>query len=814
MMRPPSTTPVQLERATSRTRTGPHPIDSPSVTALVPAPYGGFSELYAGPVVQPGSVPGLPGTAASPFADQAVQVRAVAADPAADPATLFLILVLDLGQPTDVARIELYGNLLLPPVEDDGQPRHNFGLPRYVGTAVLDGDESYVDRHGLSWSDAWVASDGVHGEYWQPRDVVRDLRGLWGWTPLHLPPTFGQRLMLVFRDLPWVFDEVTGQARRGVDIQRLVVFPFCEDVDHRPQVEFVPVASRQTRFFDPSLFWQSHGEAAPDAARHQGVFREPYLGHALLPSALVGIGHSPHGNAPLSVYASDPLPKDDPEARVVLVLQTTTDEIPLIHGIRLTTVRLPFKGGEGMPDYRIAIDASNDVEAAHSPTLDHPGWKRVMPPRLIRPSLAGERFTEALMFRHPAWARFLRLVVEIVAGPEVQAIDRRFQVESLSLLRPRDYVLIPESDQDIQVDTVVLRLRGPRLMDDYAFVDGASGMGLTLLHREAGGASQDLQRFRTLLELLENAQTRVFANQRLLDRRHQLMTETIDGDHTGTRDSTATTKGEQVTVVRPEFDNRQVVRSGSVTTHSDDPRNALPGTPFHGIPEGPLGEITTRRWYPPFEFPQLPDMTNLATLPAAISSFVESLDDMGQPGTLSIGFNTARSGGASGGIGISISGSDSFGGSISGSVQLGGGTTFTNVSGRQGTVTQGETVTVESRQRQETTATQSTEATETASTQDRRDIERWDRTPEIRRPGVNVRYAGEIEDIILAVIPVGLVLQGRQPPPEADRDRPTTGDPQPVPAGDELRLRIDHLPPGLSLDCEFRGTIFPRGRTG
>ena len=195
--------PVALSRATSRTRTGRHPL-SP-VTVWRVTGQGDIRMLYAGPVQIPAMAPILPGSVAYPFTAEAVQVMAWAGSGDA-----IVVVMLDLGAEYDVARIELYGNLLLPPEEANGRPLYNFGVPRRVVVAVAEEATPYTDLHRQTWQHEWL---GQSGFALGSRYETGDLRALWGWTPIHLPPTYGRYLTLVFTDLPLVLhDSRTGPS--------------------------------------------------------------------------------------------------------------------------------------------------------------------------------------------------------------------------------------------------------------------------------------------------------------------------------------------------------------------------------------------------------------------------------------------------------------------------------------------------------------------------------------------------------------------------------------------------------------------------
>jgi hypothetical protein len=133
--------PAALRRTTSRTRTAPTALN-PTVYSLHGSP---FDVLYAGPPTIPAIAPAYPGLQVSyPTAPPAIQVFATTAS-----TTASVALILDLGRNVDVARIELYGNPLLPAFYgDDGRPVFNFGLPRAIGVAI--GEDLWLNRTGTS----------------------------------------------------------------------------------------------------------------------------------------------------------------------------------------------------------------------------------------------------------------------------------------------------------------------------------------------------------------------------------------------------------------------------------------------------------------------------------------------------------------------------------------------------------------------------------------------------------------------------------------------------------------------------------------
>jgi hypothetical protein len=85
---------------------------------------------------------------------------------------------------------------------------------------------------------------------------------------------------------------------------------------------------------------------------------------------------------------------------------------------------------------------------------------------------------------------------------------------------------------------------------------------------------------------------------------------------------------------------------------------------------------------------------------------------------------------------------------------------------------------------------------------DDRDVRREDFSDEVRKTGVAIRYGGSYEDVILVTIPIRRSLTGRS--------YVQTAADQPPLCGDMVRVRVDHIPRGVRLDVEFRGTISPR----
>ena len=758
--------------------------------------------LYAGPPAAAESLPGqVSGHAVDPpFRSSSVQVFAAFGDQRAEVA-----LLLDLGENRDVARLELYGNLLLPPIEENGRPLGNFGLPHALAVAVVEEPWTEIDLHGLSHLSFW---HGPLREVAHPRFTTLDLRALWGWTPIHLPATFGRYLVLLFSDLPriWWRGPVVG-----VDIQRIVVYPFLEDVDHRPRVEYAPLASRQTHYTGSSAYWSRLGVDPPDPAAHQSIGYAEEADALCLPSALVGLPAQSAATGSALLYMSDLLSIEDHD-RALLTLEATCDEIPVLDAVRLT-FRLPrdlksvYRGPEVLPDYLVSVYTTNDVEAAWSSDSGHPSWSRVLGDTLVRASV---RNHEILTFAEPTWARWVQLRVRPM-NPEGADLGShsRLVLTGLDLLRCRDFWLAPEDGQDIHVENVLLRLRGPRLLDDYAYLDGEHGVGLVLEARDEDGRFEELRCYRTLVELLEDTHHRVFANHRRADKPVQRLHEITDSRSTSTSDGTSSSSADVETMAKPGHPHTVVTRSGSLTTYTKRPRDNLGGPPFSTLPAVDTTGITTSRRYgtatgdlEPMTF----DLESLTPdgLVEGFASWAQEVADRGMPVSLGLSGNLGAS------IDLVAGGSAGIGANAG--VQVGGGTTASETEGNQGSVVESETWTLSSYSRQDSKTISASQGSASVDTHDERDVVRNDQSDEVRKAGLEVRYGAVYEDIILVGIPVGRTLRAPRP------RRPTgLGLAQQMPArppGDAVRLRVDHLPPGVSLDVEFRGRVDPRRDDG
>lgn len=499
--------------------------------------------------------------------------------------------------------------------------------------------------------------------------------------------------------------------------------------------------------------------------------------------------------------------------QIHLVLAATSDETPLLSGVRLHL--LPLR--PGLKKYRgpkegaganliVSVSVTNDREAAFSPDAKHPGWRVVAEEQRIRASLVTLAMIE---FEAPAHARWVRLNVQLRAPGGVDLPLARLLLRGVDLVRPRSWLLYPEPDEDLQVEHVAIRLRGPKLLDDYAGFDGNNSVGVTVELRQEDGAYVPLRSFRTLLELMEETHHRVFANHRRVDKPVSRYREHTTAQTSSGGASDQASSGESTASVLPEFGNRLVTRSGTVTDYVKRPRNNL-GNPqrFTSLPNSDAAGLRTTRTYEIDINSLAPPAIDLANtsvdqISSALIDWVQNLSAQGAPVSLGIGGNIGGNLGAS--VGVQIGGSVGF--SVNAGSQIGGGVTDSKVTGNQGSVTRSETFTLESESTQRTSGSLHTDTFTASSSEDFREVERTDLSEEQRRSGLEVRYGGRFEDIVIVTVSVGRVLRGAA---LETSQKPI----KPLPPRDVLRVRVDHLPPGLTMDVEFRGRVLPHQREG
>ncbi len=792
-----------LRRVTSRTNTASKPLTDARAEFIFGIP--DFDELYAGPVdalrFPPSAAPMHSVSILYPVFQGAVQVFGVlpADDASQDPSVTLLV---DLGFNRDISRIELYGNLALPPVDENGLPKCNFGLPRSVSVSVCENPILAADLHKQARLRLWLEDAG--GPF-KRCYLNRDVRALWGWTPLRLDPAYGRFVLLAFRDFPLVsFGKY--DFRRGIDIQRLLIYPFLEDSCHEPDVECCAISSRQSAYSFPggSAYWSHAGVGQLDPALHQSVFLDESTWRVNLPSSIAGIRAETQNAGSAPGYSSD-LVKCDGTETVYLVIAATSDQIPLVEGVGLSFLDEPHqKYGAGDADlsqlsYEVSVDVTNDDEAAWSADAAHPGWRQVSRTYNFQP--LAERLA-IFRFSDPVWARYVRLRVRLFPAPQTGGDPQygRFWFSYLQLIRPRDFFITPEPDQDLQVDLVLLRLRGNRLSDDYAFIDGQSGLSLTLEVRRGGDPFQVLRTVRTLLDLVENNQARMIVNQRYIDKPVQKYVEKSHAVQSGSQQSQTTTDTDNRVKLKPGAENVSVVRSGNYTKQVSNAASELasqdgpPRAEFTSRDSSGVESYRSFLLLPNTDFSGLLNASNVLDVIDDTYDLAQRLADTGYPANIGVA--------VSGDIGAALGLTAALGGSVSLGFQLGGGNTRTVQKGDQSTFAETQSRTVYSMSNQLSHSVASSDQTRNGTSDETRTVERTDNSAERRRSSPQVHYGGVQEDIILVTWPVqrrltGDSVRGLQP-----------GDPRRI--GDALRLRVDHLPPGIRIDVEFRGTAFAK----
>lgn len=127
-----------------------------------------------------------------------------------------------------------------------------------------------------------------------------------------------------------------GEPRWGVDVQRIVFFPYLSDVDHRPHVEHSLVSVRVGGYTTPSEYWTAAGEPAPDPDRHQAVLYDSASDVLPLPCSLSGLVPVSPAGVRAELFVSHPVPAGPGRDHTVrLVTEATTDHTPLLDGVHL-----------------------------------------------------------------------------------------------------------------------------------------------------------------------------------------------------------------------------------------------------------------------------------------------------------------------------------------------------------------------------------------------------------------------------------------------------------------------------------------------
>jgi hypothetical protein len=436
----------------------------------------------------------------------------------------------------------------------------------------------------------------------------------------------------------------------------------------------------------------------------------------------------------------------------------------------------------------VAVYTSDNPEAVWPGVTTHPSWSLAATETLhLRSSKIAQ-----IEFPEPRHARYVRLDVRLVSteNSSPKGTHARFVLGRLTLLRSRDFWIQTEPHEDLRVDLVLVRLMGEDLTEDYGFIDGRSGLSLTLEARQGKGPFQTLKSARTLLDLFENNQIRPFANARISERRKQTFTEHVTATQSGSQDSDTTTITDNNGTIIPGHTNITVTRSGSYNMHGSEAQTML--MQLGGTPVGQFAPPVADRIKTVREFGDSPSIPNpfgqdpISTINDVLQ-YAAAIDQSGRPASIGLGVNTSLGGAA----GITFSGGSSF----SVSTQVGGGSTLSRVSGDQasGTLTQSEIAFQETNQR--VVSMSKSQSTRQGTSDETRTIERTDHSEEQRGRSLAVKYGGVYEDILLVTWPV-------------QRQLTAAGN------GDAIRVRVDHLPPGVRIDVEFRCVAIPLAETG
>jgi hypothetical protein len=448
--------------------------------------------------------------------------------------------------------------------------------------------------------------------------------------------------------------------------------------------------------------------------------------------------------------------------------------------------------------YHFEVYVSNDAEAAWSKEARHPSW------RLVNTGVTTRATNPFFLipFAEPVRARYIRALVRLerIPNAETTAKYARLKLSGIMLGRCRDFILAPDPEEDIQVEAVLLRFRGPKLLEDYAYIDGQNGFSLILEARREGGPFQEIRRFRTLLDLVENSNARVFSNPRFGDKPVQIYTEDITGTQIGeTRTDTVESSMTTDTSLPAGRRNVTVSRTGSTTQHVENAKDRLlqRGDPaIAAFPDQNTTGVQTKRIYEgiPSTFPDPTSVTDAATFVQFIQELLNDASNAPFPVNFGVG--------VSGSAGIQVGAGASVGISFSGGGSLGGGNTRAVVRGRQASVADSQTTTLYAESHQTATASGHTIQTREGSSTKNRTVKRTDNSEEKRRAGLAIQYGGTYEDLILVTIPVRRTLSGLTHWAGAPDRPPTTGD--------MMRVRVGHMPKEVKLDVEFRGTVVPR----
>jgi hypothetical protein len=733
-----------------------------------------------------------------------------------------------------VTRVSLLGNLLFQPTYDDRGPLHNFGLPRTIRIFVPP-----------SWRKPFSPENPPpHPRDWKLLYENTDLRGFWGWTHLDFTPVRTAHLIFQFDHLPQLPDNILQERAqeadklgvpwhfRGLSIERLGIHAYDNETNTSPEAKYTPVVSWHSKYEKQpqpfvSKYWS--GGYPPifpvEQAKHQSIYLDnsyvsenTLLTFDLLPSALVGlptqyqspggpviegISSTDDGYLYLPYYSGD-LILGGRDVSTSLVIQTSDVEPPAIRGLR---IKVPFtsrpeQNYTNHPEADCIVYYTDDPEVAFSSNPDRTGWKEIMRTEWgfyfggVSES-ANFLWGQDLIFPHDYRARFYRLEYAFPEGD--YSPPKRLELSELSLLRSSYPSLVAYGDEVLQLDEVQLRLRGPNILDDYAYINGYHIMNLTLEVSRRGRPYEPILNLRNLLDVREKTRAQIIARQRATRSRKQVFEE----DH-------------DAALQRAYSVIRQIMTRGSVAGDDEmtpfgnnsllfeltEEQRQQARTRISELLRDIEGITTDRDMLVAPEVLDLFKLLDTAGVPAiAFRDFINSKNTSSfwkllrvpLPGkTLEItadGLIDRRSLTRALYSGVfeqlpsrpSLSLSGSFGGQFIGggslgvSVQLDGGKSTSVSEGSQGQANETMTVTGETTRRVT-----------------RKDI--VEQTEWYDWKGQEIKVAGAAMDIVTIRVPVGIVLS----PNQESTEKP-----------DSFRVRVDLLPPGVKLDVKFIGTARP-----
>jgi len=445
--------------------------------------------------------------------------------------------VVKLTKPTTVSKISFMGNLLIPPFYDQRGSISNFGLPKTLTV--------YATNY---WPEiiAPVSSTGVSFTTnllemfrdWKKVFHSTDFRGLWGWTPISFEPVHCQYLIFIMSELPVLDpnpsqdDIKAGSKIKGLSIPRLGIHSYVQQVNSSKEIQYSPVVSWQSDYeslpdpipdTDPRFrYWRDRGITNPSQELHQSIFRESVwvqsrpstkIGLDLLPSALVGFPSQVQiGNDYIfrETYSGD-FVKNDDTISTNLVLQVIEDELPFVEGFLIEEPGFPRSdfNSNTLDDSVIDVYYTDDPHVAFSPNQDSDGWNHI---GTFDFDTAMEDFAgKQVIFKREINAKFYRFKHSF---NENFSGSRRFEISKLSLLRSRHRVLVACKDEILSLDHVRIRMMGPNLVTNQAYVNGEHIMNLIFETSTNNTPFKPNLGLRNILDVRQLTQNQIIPNMR------------------------------------------------------------------------------------------------------------------------------------------------------------------------------------------------------------------------------------------------------------------------------------------------------------